>query len=193
MSEDDKTLYFSSEMNGSNDIYKVAINEDGTYGIPVNLTQINTSGDERFPFMGEDNVLYFSSDRAGGFGMLDVYAVKLDGTSEVINLGMPINSYKDDFAFMKKKGADYGYFSSDRSNGKGSDDIYYFKELEPLKVPCDQVAEGVVTNKATGERILGALVLLFDAYGKEIGSQVVKEDAKYLRKKAFFIPTPKKG
>ncbi len=183
LSADNKTLYFVSDIPGSygqTDIFKVAIHDDGTYGQPVNLgAQVNTSGREMFPFMSDDGFLYFASDRAGGMGNLDIYAVRLDSNSEVQNLGMPINSINDDFAFLKKNGADYGYFSSNRSGGHGDDDIYYFKELEPLEVPCDQVAEGVVTNKETGRRIPGALVLLFDENGKEIDSQIVKEDAKF--------------
>ena len=178
LSADNKTLYFSSEMNGDDDIYKVAILGDNSYGDPVNLgSQINTTGSERFPFMGEDNILYFSSDKPGGHGKLDVYAAKLDGHSEAINLGAPINSYRDDFSFTKKKGADYGYFSSKRGSGKGDDDIYYFKELEGM--PCNQLAEGIVTDKKSGRRIPNALVILYDAKGNELDTQVVGADAKF--------------
>jgi len=177
LSEDNNTLYFSSNMNGSDDIYRVAINGDGSYGDPVNLLQINTVGSERFPFMAENNMLYFSSDKPGGMGKLDVYAVKLDGKSDPVNLGMPINSYRDDFSFTKKKGADYGYFSSNRGSGKGDDDIYFFKELEGL--PCNQIAEGIVTDKKSGRRIPNALVILYDAAGKELDTQIVGADAKF--------------
>jgi len=183
LSTDNKTLYFVSDIPGTygqTDIFKVTIHEDGTYGQPVNLgPQVNTSGKEMFPFMSDDGFLYFSSDKPGGMGNLDVYAIYLEEENEAQNLGMPINSINDDFAFLKKKGADYGYFSSNRGGGHGDDDIYYFKELEPLEIPCDQLAEGVVTNKETGQRIPGALVLLLDEKGKEIDSQVVKEDAKF--------------
>jgi len=183
LSPDNKTLYFVSDIPGGygqTDIFKVSVNGDGTYGSPVNLgAQVNTAGREMFPFMADNNVLYYSSDRAGGMGNLDIYAVRLDGKSAPINLGMPINSFNDDFAFLKNRGDDYGYFSSNRSGGKGDDDIYYFKELSPLPMPCNQLAEGVVTDKATGRRIPGALVLLFDANGKEIDSQIVKEDARF--------------
>lgn len=183
LSQDNKTLYFVSDIPGTygqTDIFKVAVFEDGTYGQPMNLgAQVNTAGKEMFPFMSDDGFLYFSSDKMGGMGNLDIYAVRLDGKSEAMNLGLPINSFKDDFAFLKKKGADYGYFSSNRSGGHGDDDIYFFKELEPLIIPCDQIAEGVVTNKKTGRRIPGALVLLFDANGNEIDSQIVKQDARF--------------
>jgi len=183
LSPDNKTLYFVSDIPGGfgqTDIYKVAINDDGTYGSPVNLgPKVNTAGREMFPFMADNNILYYSSDKAGGMGNLDIYAVKLDGRSEGINLGAPINSFNDDFAFLKNSGDDYGYFSSNRASGKGDDDIYYFKELVPLKMPCTQLAEGVVRDKNTGKRIPGALVVLYDADGNEIEVQIVKEDAKF--------------
>ena len=177
LSADNKRLYFSSDMNGNDDIYYVNINSDGTYGDPINLRQVNTASSERFPFMAENNMLYFSSDKPGGMGKLDVYVVKLDGQSKPVNLGMPINSYNDDFSFTKKKGADYGYFSSNRASGKGDDDIYYFKQTGEL--PCNQIAEGIVTDKKTGRRIPRALVILYDETGKELDSQVVGEDAKF--------------
>ncbi len=177
LSEDNKTLYFSSNMNGNDDIYKVSVNSDGTYGDPINLRQINTSGSERFPFVGDDGLFYFSSDRPGGMGRLDIYAVKLDGHSIPVNLDMPINSYNDDFCFTKKKGENYGYFSSNRASGKGDDDIYYFKQTGDL--PCSQVADGVVTDKVSGRRIPRALVIIYDSMGNELDSQVVGEDAKF--------------
>jgi outer membrane protein OmpA-like peptidoglycan-associated protein len=178
LSADNNTLYFSSNMNGNDDIYYVKILGDGAYGDPVNLRQVNTDGSERFPFMAENNMLYFSSDKSGGMGKLDVYVVKLDGHSAPVNLGMPINSYNDDFAFTLKKGADYGYFSSNRGSGKGDDDIYYFKQTGDL--PCNQIAEGIVTDKNSGRRIPRALVVLYDENGKELDSQVVGEDAKFV-------------
>ena len=141
--------------------------------------KVNTEGREMFPFMANNNILYYSSDKAGGMGNLDIYAAKLDGRSEPINLGAPINSFNDDFAFLKKPGDDHGYFSSNRTSGKGDDDIYYFKELMPLKMPCTQVAEGVVRDKKTGRRVPGALVILYDENGKELDVQIVKEDAKF--------------
>jgi len=178
LSQDNKTLYFSSEMNGTDDIFKVAINGDGTYGEPRSLgAEVNTFGSERFPFIGDNNVLYFSSDKPGGFGKLDVYAIKLDGRGKAINLGSPLNSNEDDFSFTMKKGEDYGYFSSKRSSGEGDDDIYFFKQLEPL--PCDQLAEGVVTDKKSGKIIPFALVVLYDDKGAELDSQVVGRDAKF--------------
>ncbi len=178
LSTDNKTLYFSSELRGSDDIYRIAIKDDGTYGEPINLgSKVNTKGSERFPFMGEDNMLYFSSDKEGGYGDLDIYVVRLDGTSEAINLGESINSIRDDFSFTKKKGANYGYFTSKRDSGKGDDDIYYFKEL--VGVPCNQIVKGIVTNKKTGRRIPGALVVIYDSSNKIIDEQIVDGTARF--------------
>lgn len=135
LSPDEKILYFSSDMPGSLgsfDLYKVDIIED-SYGLPINLgPQINTPKREQFPFISQDNKLYFSSDGHLGFGALDVFVSELEGNSysKFKNLGLPINSSNDDFAFYINSYSKEGYFSSDRLGGKGKDDIYGFKELE---------------------------------------------------------------
>ena len=81
LSPDGKYIYFSSDMKGtlgSSDIYRAKILKSG-YGKPENLgDRINTSGRESFPFISDDNVLYYSSDGFPGLGGLDIYAVKLD-------------------------------------------------------------------------------------------------------------------
>ena len=107
LSEDQKTLYFVSDMPGTiggTDIFKVAINSDGTYGTPINLgSEINTIGKEMFPFISGNNKLYFSSDGRNGLGMLDVYMSELDDQGEIINtihLEEPVNSDNDDFGFI---------------------------------------------------------------------------------------------
>ncbi|CAN1564856.1 OmpA-like domain [Flavobacteriaceae bacterium] len=125
LSKDGKTLYFSSNMPGSIggvDIWKVAINGDDNYGTPENLgTKINTEGRESFPFISDDNRLYFSSDSHNGFGGLDVFYIDLSKNKEVINAGKPVNSEKDDFAFTYNNSKKVGFFSSNRT---GQDDIY---------------------------------------------------------------------
>ncbi len=178
LSADEKTLYFSSEMDGDDDIYKVEIADDGTYSIPEKLSEmVNSKGSsERFPFI-DNNILYFSSDREGGYGKLDIYSVSLNGRTKAVNLGTPINSYNDDFSFTKQKGKNYGYFSSNRSNGKGDDDIYYFEGLN--ESPCMQYAEGVVTDSENGKKIPEATVVLFDADGDALETVIVGRDAKF--------------
>lgn len=115
--QEDK-LYFTSDMPGtlgSTDIFVVDINADGTYGEPVNLgPNVNTRRKEMFPFIDENNVLYFSSNGyQDGKGQLDVYAAKIIGKEAIEpakNLGYPINSKSDDFAFVKKSGEKWGHF-----------------------------------------------------------------------------------
>src|SRR5690606_14761945 len=99
LSPDEKTLYFASDMPGTygdSDIFKVTINEDGTYGEPINLgADINTPGRETFPFISEDNELYFSSDGRPGLGGLDIFVTMIgDGPlkSKIYNVGEPANS-----------------------------------------------------------------------------------------------------
>lgn len=162
LSEDEKTLYFSSDMPGTfgaSDIFKVSINEDSSFGTPENLGhEVNTEARETFPFVN-GNILYFSSDGHPGLGGLDVFATKLDNTSrQVINLGAPLNGTQDDFSYIVNYGK--GYFSSNREGGIGSDDIYYFVENEPLKFQCISPITGVVKNKETGGPLYTSKVIL---------------------------------
>ncbi len=162
LSEDQKTLYFVSDMPGTlgkTDIFKVAVNENGTYGEPVNLgPEINTPEKEMFPFISGNDVLYFSSEGRGGFGMLDIFKSKLgaSGVKYTINLGEPINSDQDDLGYIVNKETMEGYFTSNRSDGKGDDDIYYFKEII-----CDQSVTGLVKDKETGLLLPGTTITVF--------------------------------
>ncbi len=180
-------LYFTSDMPGSigaEDIYVVDINSDGTYGEPVNLgPNVNTVREEMFPFIDENNVLYFSSNGyRDGEGQLDVYATKIigkEGIEPAKNLGYPINSKGDDFAFVKKSGANWGHFSSNREFGKGDDDIYYFEEIAPDELDCNQFVEGVVREKETGALLPGALVVLYGEDGEKIESVIADKFASF--------------
>lgn len=152
LSPDGKTLYFASNMPsgfGKTDLYKVAINADGSFGKPENLGEtINTSADEQFPFIGKDGTLYFSSNGHLGLGGLDVFYVKpVNGNfTEVINIGKPINSAQDDFSFFIDDTTSKGFVSSSRNGGSGSDDIYSISlipskpEVNPLPVEKSAVA-----------------------------------------------------
>lgn len=130
LSKDGKTLYFSSDMPGSlgkTDIWKVSIDENGSYGTPENLgSTINTAGRESFPFINVDNKLYFSSDDHNGFGGYDVFVADLTKEIEVKNLGKPVNSEKDDFAFTYNTSKKIGFFSSNRNS---QDDLYAANQL----------------------------------------------------------------
>ena len=175
LSPDEKTLYFASNMPGTkgmSDIFKVDITGDNTYSTPVNLTgSLNTESRETFPYITEDNELYFASDGHPGLGGLDVFATKLDRNGmpgPIMNIGAPINGPMDDFAFLIDKKTRSGYFSSNREGGKGLDDIYAFVEKKSLELDCKQELIGVITNSETGAILDNATVTLFDSNFKEL-------------------------
>ena len=169
-------LYFSSNMPGGYgqyDIYKAKINEDGSIGDPLNLGQkINTEGQEGFPFMSEDKIIYFSSDGHLGLGGLDVFYSKNIDTkwSNVRNVGIPVNSGADDFAFMIN--GDDGYISSNRSGGKGSDDIYAIKKLLPL---CDILFTTNIMDSKTKGPISSATTSISDNTGIIDNTKITSE------------------
>ncbi|MFD2833483.1 OmpA family protein [Gramella sp. AN32] len=149
LSADGSKLYFSSDMpggSGSFDIYVVDVNEDGTYGTPSNLGPgVNTPYRDQFPFISDENILYFSSDGQQGFGNLDIY--KSEGNfSAVENLGNTINSGFDDFAFVIKEGEEKGYFASNR---RGTDNIYQFIREENERIPAP-----TITDNTSGQRMI---------------------------------------
>jgi len=131
LSADNKILFFVSDMPGGygqTDIYKSEWN-GSAWGSPVNLGEsINTSGREMFTYFDKEGVLYFSSDGHPGNGGLDVFAAKTDqsGKYKVVNVVSPINSPYDDFSLVINNDSLTGYFTSNRTGGKGDDDIYSF-------------------------------------------------------------------
>ncbi|WP_299676562.1 OmpA family protein [uncultured Tenacibaculum sp.] len=171
LSNDGKKLYFSSDMpggKGESDIYEVEINSDGSFGVPINLgATINTEGKETFPFISANNDLYFSSDGHVGLGGLDIFKVKSFSDSDnwkVENVGKPINSRADDFAIIMNKDSKKGYFSSNRKEGKGKDDIYSFarieiKKKEEPKIEKDTVILPKITEIKKGDDLGKTLVL----------------------------------
>jgi len=170
LSPDGKYIYFSSDMKGtlgSSDIYRAKILKSG-YGKPENLgDRINTSGRESFPFISDDNVLYYSSDGFPGLGGLDIYAVKLDEEgnpiTKPVNIGRPANSAEDDFCYVINSKTKIGYLTSNRPEGKGSDDIYSFYEHTPLRFTCQYSLSGVVKDADTKQIIPMAKVTLWGA------------------------------
>lgn len=179
VSSDGKTLYFASDMPGGFgmfDIYMVSINEDGSLGEPMNLGQkVNTQAQEMFPFISSNNTLYFSSNGHLGLGNLDVFHTKVvDGkTGPVRNIGIPINSSADDFAFFLDEESKEGYVSSNRDGGLGGDDIYAIKRLQPLN---DVLIASTVVDSETGDPINAANVTLYDDQGNKVLSKVTNFD-----------------
>lgn len=184
LSNDEKKLYFASDMPGTlgqSDLYSVTINDDKSFGKPENLgTAINTEGRETFPFIAADNQLYFTSDGRPGLGGLDVFVstIKTDGTfTEVQNVGAPINSKQDDFAFIINSETSNGFFSSNREGGIGNDDIY--KITETRKLLCEQKLKGTIVDSETGKLLENAKVTLLDEQFKNIAEVVTKADGTY--------------
>jgi peptidoglycan-associated lipoprotein len=139
ISDDGLTLYFVSDMEGSYggmDIWKVTRDsEGGNWGEPINLGRdINTPGNEVYPFIHANGTLYFSSDGHPGLGGLDIFkAMPTAGTGwEIQNMGEPINSSADDFAIIFERENDRGFFSSNRKPSKGGDDIYEFSSYTKM-------------------------------------------------------------
>lgn len=137
VSPDGRYLYFTSDMPGGYgglDIWRINLQERG--GSLENLgPQINTIGNESFPYVRTDSLLYFSSDGHSGFGGLDIFKATLNSTGDrwsIDNMGLPINSTGDDFGITFGPG-ESGFFSSNRGDARGYDHIYSFL-LPELKI-----------------------------------------------------------
>lgn len=166
LSNDGKTLYFASNKPGGFggfDIYQVNTSD---FTSPQNLGKlINTPKKEQFPFIDAEGNLYFSSNGHPGFGLLDVFIAKptANGFQKPDNVGLPLNSSYDDFAFYIDPNTKDGFFSSNRPSGKGSDDIYQIHETKPLIIEdCYQFLKGKVFDKTTQELLTNAKVVLFE-------------------------------
>jgi outer membrane protein OmpA-like peptidoglycan-associated protein/tetratricopeptide (TPR) repeat protein len=200
LSIDEKTLYFASDMPGTfgqSDLYKVAINIDGSYATPENLGgKINTEGRETFPFVSSDNQLYFATDGRPGLGGLDVYVTSLKNQNfdDIQNVGSPINSESDDFSFFINNETRKGFFTSNRSGGVGYDDIYKFIEDRPLL--CEQSLKGLITDVETNEILDQAKVTLFDEKFGVIEETFSNTDGMYsfnvLCNKKYYVRADKK-
>lgn len=171
ISPDGSTLYFVSEIaggSGKKDIWMVTKSGDGAWSKPVNLgPDINTPGDELFPYERTDGTLYFASDGLIGMGGLDIFRAKPqpDGSWTVQNMKPPINSFADDFGIAFEGENEKGIFSSTRK-GRGNDDLYLF-ELPPLKFSVT----GLVKDEKTGTPVTGSLVELIASDGNSLQSE----------------------
>lgn len=193
LSRDGKALYFSSDMPnslGGVDIWKVAVNEDGTYGTPENLgSKVNTEGNESFPFIADDNkTLFFASSGRQGLGGYDIYQIDLSNGSDAQNLGKPINTEKDDFAFTFNKAKNQGFFSTNRN---GNDDIF---SATPI---CSVDVLTTVTNAKTGAMLAGSKVAILDDKNNIIATETSNGNGEVKFKvecdKAYTIQASKDG
>ncbi len=182
ITRDGKTMYLVSDMPGGfggADIYKVQIHEDGTFGEMVNLgKEINTEGQEMFPFIDSEGRLFFSTDGHPGLGGLDVFVALPDGdkTGKIHNLGLPVNSQYDDFAFSMSDDFKTGFLSSNREGGKGGDDIYAVQLIRPFVFTI--TIKGTAKDKK-GEKVPFATIELKDDAGNTIGSVKTDENGAY--------------
>ncbi len=161
-SPDGNRLYFALNKNpGSNesDLYFVD-RKEGNWSNPTKVKNINSKGNDMFPYL-IDNKIYFASDRDGGFGGLDLYVSEFKNNewSEPKNLGKTINTEADEFAMVFNVNKTSGYFCSNRSYGKGKDDIFAFELIEKTIVK-DLALNGKLTfrhlkNKSTEGLTIG--------------------------------------
>ncbi len=171
ISSDGTTLFFCSNIPGTlggNDIwYSKYEKKDKKWGTPVNLgSNINTAGEEVWPFIHEDGTLYFSSDGQLGMGGLDIFKAEKKGEDKwanVTNMKYPVNSAADDFGIIFEGKKERGYLSSNREGTKGADDIWSFV-LPPLIYTLD----GVVTDCKFKEPIPGVTIKLVGSDGSSV-------------------------
>ncbi len=180
VSPDGKKLYFSSDMPGTlgqSDIYYVDIKHNNKFGKPVNLgANINTEGRENFPFISKKGDLYFSSDGQLGLGGLDVFVCKnVDGKfARPRNLGVPLNSGKDDFGFYINDDTKNGFTSSNRDAQRmGDDNIYSVQNIKPI---CDVLISTDVIDAKTNKPLSNASVTLTDKNGNPIKTKLTDND-----------------
>jgi len=177
---DDTKLYFASDRpggRGGSDIWVVNIYPDGTLRDLQNIGNVvNTESAEGFPFINSEGTLFFSSDGHTGLGLLDIFGTikgENDEIVDVINLGVPVNSNKDDFSFTMNPNGVTGYFASNRQGGRGDDDIYAFHRVPTLQV------EGVVTDAINTKPIVNSIITLFDDKGNKIADVLTDKNGFY--------------
>jgi len=178
----DKTgtvLYFASDMPGGygkSDLY-FSVNVNGQWSKPFNLgPKVNTEGNEFFPFISNDGVMYFASDGHGGLGGQDIYfSVPEQGVFNTIeNMGYPVNSPKDDFGLALDSTGMKGYFSSNRLGGKGNDDLYFLKIKH---VPV--IIRGVIRDRDTKDVLSDATISVINESGNTIFSSITRNDGQF--------------
>lgn len=178
VSPDGKYLYFVSDMPGGyggKDIWRISLKE--RQGSLVNLgPDINTEGNDDFPYVRSDGSLYFSSDGHPGMGGLDIFRATAIGDPadlrwKVENMGFPINSAGDDFGITFGKGED-GFFSSNRGDARGYDHIYSF-EYDPVRITI----EGLVMDKDE-EPVKNAIIRIVGNDGSN-QKEVARDDGSF--------------
>lgn len=195
-SADGNTLYFASNRPGGFggiDLYAVTKDSKGAFTKIKNLGKaINTKGNEMFPFVSKEGILYFASDGHPGLGGLDIFeAINTDGKITVRNIGKPFNSSADDFSFFTinpKK----GFFASNRNveGAKGNDDIYFFEDKTP-NMKVRYFLAGMSFQEKNEEKTIlpNVKLILRDAEGRNLDETVSDKDGKFQFKTRLQIGT----
>ncbi len=187
LSPDGSTLFFSSNRDGGHgglDIYTAKLNRRGRWVDVRNMgPQINTPGNELFPYAGGTGMLYFSSDGHPGFGGIDLFqATRTSGHVTIENLGVPINSKDDDFGLFLFNPS-RGFFTSNRPGGKGDDDIYTFVNDDPNLKIVNYYLSGTTLTPDENDHLIplsNTKVVLVDAEDGIIDETFTRVDGKYL-------------
>jgi hypothetical protein len=169
---------------GGMDIWYCKLDAGGAWGSPINLGEkVNTKGNELFPSITEENILYFASNGHQGLGGLDIFETKIkeDKPGRVYNMGKPVNSEHDDFAYNLNADSKKGFLSSNRKNGGMNDDIYTVDVLR--KVARGKTVNFIVKNKETQEILpLTTIKLNTDSFTTNEKGEfqfVLEEDVNY--------------
>ena len=148
ISPDGKYLYYVSDAVGGfggKDIFRSRVLGNNSFGPMENLgEEINTAGDELFPYCRDSVTLYFASNGHPGMGGLDLFKATQDSTGhwKVENMGAPINSMGDDFGITFAGQAEKGFFSSNRNDARGYDHLYSF-ELPTITIAIEGMVNDV--------------------------------------------------
>lgn len=189
LSGNSDTLFFTSDKSdgfGGSDIY-YSVKEGSKWSEPKNAgSDINTEGDEMFPYKHDSGILYFASEGRLGLGGLDIYkAVPQNGGYKIENMGYPLNTRFDDFSIIFSEGSKRGFFASNRKGGKGKDDIYKFTMTRQKR--GDLTIQGKIFDKETEKRIDNPSVTIEDSEGNTRRLMFFKESVDY-----SFSVDPKK-
>jgi outer membrane protein OmpA-like peptidoglycan-associated protein len=186
-SQDGRTLYFASNRKGGyggTDIYSAQMDTRGRFSRVRNLgPEINTTGNENFPYVAEDAKLYFSSDQHPGYGGLDLFVVKrANGKTSIENLGQPVNSTGDDFSIFLFR-PDRGFFTSNREGGKGDDDIYTFINEDPNLKVINYYLQGITYTRDKEDKLQilpNTKISMMDEKGELMQDFVTGNDGRFL-------------
>jgi peptidoglycan-associated lipoprotein len=180
ISSNDEYMFFSSNIpggKGHNDIWYIKYDKKAkTWTQPINAEGVNTPEDDVFPFIAENGKLYFASEGHLGMGGMDMFVATSQGEDkwgDVQNLKFPLNSSADDFGIIFEGKQEKGYFTSNRRNGRGGDDIYSF-----YTAPIIYKISGTVYEIGSLEPVQGAVVKLTDNQGVSV-ELITDEAGKY--------------